>query len=164
MADIEVHIASTEGLRRVGTLHRQARRGGEAVAFAYHPDWLADVGESSGGEEFLKRLVNVRLAKGISGTQWQKPVEGVPRLTPRMQQQDRRSGDGAGRHVRKGYAGREVKLADALAQLIEDTSLRAGMAVNAHRLAQQFAPRKVALQLEAAYAAISGNHVHSLPV
>lgn len=47
--------------------------------------------------------------------QWQKPVEGAPRLTPRMQQQDRRSGDGAGRHVRKGYAGREVKLADALA-------------------------------------------------
>lgn len=49
------------------------------------------------------------------GQQWQKPVEGAPRLTPRVQQQDRRSGGGAGRHVRKGYAGCEVKLANALA-------------------------------------------------
>ena len=42
MADVEVHIDFAAGLRRVGTLHRQARRGGEAVVFEYHPDWLAD--------------------------------------------------------------------------------------------------------------------------
>jgi serine/threonine-protein kinase HipA len=42
MADVEVHIDFASGLRRVGTLHRQPRRGGEAVVFEYHPDWLAD--------------------------------------------------------------------------------------------------------------------------
>jgi serine/threonine-protein kinase HipA len=42
MADVEVHIDFAGGLRRVGTLHRQPRRGGEAVIFEYHPDWLAD--------------------------------------------------------------------------------------------------------------------------
>ena len=42
MADIEVHLDRPGGVQRVGTLHRQARRGGEAVAFEYHPDWLAD--------------------------------------------------------------------------------------------------------------------------
>ena len=41
MADVEVHIDFSAGLRRVGTLHRQARRGGEAVVFEYHPAWLA---------------------------------------------------------------------------------------------------------------------------
>jgi serine/threonine-protein kinase HipA len=40
--DIEVHIDFTPGLKRVGTLHRQARRGGEAVIFEYHPDWLSE--------------------------------------------------------------------------------------------------------------------------
>jgi serine/threonine-protein kinase HipA len=39
--DIEVHIDFTPGLKRVGTLHRQARRGGEAISFEYHPDWLS---------------------------------------------------------------------------------------------------------------------------
>lgn len=42
MPDIEVHIDRPGGVQRVGTLHRQARRGGEAVAFEYHPDWLTD--------------------------------------------------------------------------------------------------------------------------
>ena len=42
MADIEVHLDRPGGVQRVGTLHRQARLGGEAVAFEYHPDWLAD--------------------------------------------------------------------------------------------------------------------------
>jgi serine/threonine-protein kinase HipA len=42
MADVEVHIDFAGGLHRVGTLHRQPRRGGEAVVFEYHPDWLAD--------------------------------------------------------------------------------------------------------------------------
>ncbi|HEX5206626.1 MAG TPA: HipA domain-containing protein [Steroidobacteraceae bacterium] len=42
MADIEVHIDFTPGLKRVGTLHRHARRGGEAISFEYHSDWLAD--------------------------------------------------------------------------------------------------------------------------
>ena len=40
--DIEVHIDFTPGLKRVGTLHRQARRGGEAMSFEYHPDWLSE--------------------------------------------------------------------------------------------------------------------------
>ena len=40
--DIEVWIDVAPGLRRVGTLRRQARRGGEAVSFAYHPTWLDD--------------------------------------------------------------------------------------------------------------------------
>jgi len=42
MADIEVHIDYAAGLKRVGTLHRHARRGGEAVSFEYHQDWLED--------------------------------------------------------------------------------------------------------------------------
>ena len=47
MADIEVHIDFSAGLRRVGTLHRQPRRGGEAVVFEYHPAWLADAARFS---------------------------------------------------------------------------------------------------------------------
>jgi serine/threonine-protein kinase HipA len=39
-ADIEVHIDFASGLRRVGTLHRQARRSGEAISFEYHQGWL----------------------------------------------------------------------------------------------------------------------------
>jgi len=42
MADIEVHVDFASGLKRVGTLHRHARRGGEATSFEYHADWLAD--------------------------------------------------------------------------------------------------------------------------
>lgn len=38
--DIEVHIDFAPGLSRVGTLHRQARRGGEAYSFEYHAEWL----------------------------------------------------------------------------------------------------------------------------
>lgn len=45
--DIEVHIDLAAGLKRVGTLHRQARRGGEAVSFEYHPNWLADTARFS---------------------------------------------------------------------------------------------------------------------
>jgi hypothetical protein len=41
-ADIEVHIDFAAGLKRVGTLHRHARRGAETTSFEYHPDWLAD--------------------------------------------------------------------------------------------------------------------------
>lgn len=40
--DIEVHIDFGPGLKRVGTLHRQGRRGSEAVSFEYHPDWLGE--------------------------------------------------------------------------------------------------------------------------
>lgn len=47
MADVEVHIDFATGLRRVGTLHRQARRGAEAVVFEYHSDWLADAARFS---------------------------------------------------------------------------------------------------------------------
>jgi HipA N-terminal domain len=42
MADIEVHIDFAAGLKRVGTLHRHARRRQETTSFEYHPDWLAD--------------------------------------------------------------------------------------------------------------------------
>jgi serine/threonine-protein kinase HipA len=42
MPDIEVHIDFAPGLKRVGTLHRHARRGAEAVSFEYHPSWLED--------------------------------------------------------------------------------------------------------------------------
>ncbi len=40
--DIEVHIDFAAGLKRVGTLHRHARRGSEALSFEYHVDWLSD--------------------------------------------------------------------------------------------------------------------------
>ena len=42
MADIEVHIDFEAGLKRVGTLHRHARRSGEAISFEYHGAWLED--------------------------------------------------------------------------------------------------------------------------
>ncbi|WP_158912733.1 type II toxin-antitoxin system HipA family toxin [Caulobacter sp. S45] len=42
MSDIEVHIELPGGPRRVGTLRRTPRRGGESVVFEYHADWLAD--------------------------------------------------------------------------------------------------------------------------
>lgn len=45
--DIEVHIDFAPGLKRVGTLHRHARRGGEAISFEYHPDWLGDTARFS---------------------------------------------------------------------------------------------------------------------
>ncbi len=42
MTDIEVHIDLQGAAKRVGTLRRTPRRGGETVVFEYHPDWLAD--------------------------------------------------------------------------------------------------------------------------
>lgn len=42
MREIEVHIDLDSGLKRVGTLRRHARRGGEVTSFEYHPDWLSD--------------------------------------------------------------------------------------------------------------------------
>lgn len=47
MPDIEVHIDFSPGLRRVGTLHRHVRQGGEAVSFEYHTDWLEDAARFS---------------------------------------------------------------------------------------------------------------------
>jgi serine/threonine-protein kinase HipA len=41
-SDIEVHIDFAHGLKRVGTLHRHARRGAEITSFEYHPSWLSD--------------------------------------------------------------------------------------------------------------------------
>jgi len=41
-ADLEVFIDFAAGLKRVGTLHRGPRRGGEAVSFEYHASWLGD--------------------------------------------------------------------------------------------------------------------------
>src|SRR5262249_3815235 len=42
MADIEVHIDFAASPKRVGTLHRHARRGVEAISFESHPSWLDD--------------------------------------------------------------------------------------------------------------------------
>ena len=47
MADIEVHIDFAPGRRRVGTFHRNARQGGEAVSFEYHSEWLEDAARFS---------------------------------------------------------------------------------------------------------------------
>jgi serine/threonine-protein kinase HipA len=46
-ADIEVFIDFAAGLKRVGTLHRQPRRSGEAVSFEYHAGWLNDAARFS---------------------------------------------------------------------------------------------------------------------
>lgn len=40
--DVEVFVDFAPGLRRVGTVYRQPRRGGQALSFEYHPDWLGD--------------------------------------------------------------------------------------------------------------------------
>jgi len=45
--DIEVHIDFASGHKRVGTLYRHARRGGEAISFEYHPSWLEDAARFS---------------------------------------------------------------------------------------------------------------------
>jgi serine/threonine-protein kinase HipA len=48
MADeIEVHIDFAPGQRRIGTLRRHARRGGEATTFEYDASWLADASRFS---------------------------------------------------------------------------------------------------------------------
>ncbi len=47
MADIEVHIDFAPGAKRVGTVRRHARRGGEAVSFEYHQAWLDDAAKFS---------------------------------------------------------------------------------------------------------------------
>ncbi|HEX4024423.1 MAG TPA: type II toxin-antitoxin system HipA family toxin [Steroidobacteraceae bacterium] len=47
MPDIEVHIDFAPGMKRVGTLRRHARSGGEAISFEYHSDWLEDVARFS---------------------------------------------------------------------------------------------------------------------
>jgi serine/threonine-protein kinase HipA len=47
VTDIEVHIDFAAGLKRVGTLHRHARRGYEAISFEYHKTWLDDAARFS---------------------------------------------------------------------------------------------------------------------
>jgi serine/threonine-protein kinase HipA len=42
MSDIEVHVDTRAGPKRVGTLHRHARRGQETTSFEYHAAWLSD--------------------------------------------------------------------------------------------------------------------------
>jgi serine/threonine-protein kinase HipA len=42
MPDVEVHIDFAPGLKRVGTLHRHARRGTEALSFEYYAAWIGD--------------------------------------------------------------------------------------------------------------------------
>ena len=45
--DIEVHIDFEPGLKRIGTLHRHSRRGGEATSFEYDDAWLSDAARFS---------------------------------------------------------------------------------------------------------------------
>ena len=40
--DIEVFVDFVPGLKRVGTIHRHTRRGGETISFEYHADWLQE--------------------------------------------------------------------------------------------------------------------------
>jgi serine/threonine-protein kinase HipA len=40
--DIEVFVDFAPGLKHVGTLHRQPRRGSEVISFDYHPGWLTE--------------------------------------------------------------------------------------------------------------------------
>lgn len=47
MPDIEVHIDFAAGQKRLGTLHRHARRGAEAISFEYHASWLEDAARFS---------------------------------------------------------------------------------------------------------------------
>ncbi len=42
MSDIEVHVELEARLKRVGTLRRQPRRGGEVTTFEYDADWIGD--------------------------------------------------------------------------------------------------------------------------
>ena len=42
MPDVEVHVDFAPGQKRIGTLHRHARRGEEALSFEYHASWLDD--------------------------------------------------------------------------------------------------------------------------
>lgn len=44
---IEVHIDFELGIKRVGTLYRHPRRGGEALSFEYHSEWLQDLNRFS---------------------------------------------------------------------------------------------------------------------
>jgi serine/threonine-protein kinase HipA len=46
-SDIEVFIDFAPGLKRVGTLRSQDRRGGEAVNFEYYSTWLHDAARFS---------------------------------------------------------------------------------------------------------------------
>jgi hypothetical protein len=69
--DIEVHIDFAPGLKRVGTLHRQARRGVEAISFEYHPDWLSEparfslVASADAQPRSLRSNVSVRSATPV---------------------------------------------------------------------------------------------------
>jgi serine/threonine-protein kinase HipA len=40
--DIQVFTDFARGSKRVGTLHRQPRRGNEVISCEYHPDWLTE--------------------------------------------------------------------------------------------------------------------------
>jgi serine/threonine-protein kinase HipA len=98
--DIDVYIDFEPGLKRVGILHRHARRGAEATSFEYHPDWLAD-GESFSLEPALT------LNRGAFA-----PADGLPNFGSigdsapdtwgrrLMQRAERRRAEREGRQVR----------------------------------------------------------------
>lgn len=100
MPDIEVHIDLNGRQKRVGTLHRQARRGGEAVAFQYHADWLADPDRFSLEPALTLGQGAFSPAAGLS--MFGSIGDSAPDTWGRrlMQRAERRQADRAGRPVR----------------------------------------------------------------
>ena len=98
--DIEVHIDFAAGLKRVGTLRRQARRGGEAIVFECHPNWLSDAARFSLEPALtLHRGAFVPVAgQAIFGS----VGDSAPDIWGRrlMQRAERRAADREGRTVR----------------------------------------------------------------
>ncbi len=100
MPDIEVHIDLKGRQKRVGTLHRQSRRGGEAVAFQYHADWLADPDRFSLEPALTLGQGAFSPAAGLS--MFGSIGDSAPDTWGRrlMQRAERRQADRAGRLVR----------------------------------------------------------------
>ena len=65
-ADIEVHIDFAPGLKRVGTLHRHARRGGETTSFEYPPTGSATRSGSRSSRRSTLEPRRVRSAGGAA--------------------------------------------------------------------------------------------------
>lgn len=100
MPDIEVHVDLKGRQKRVGTLHRQARRGGEALAFQYHADWLADPDRFSLEPALTLGRGAFSPAAGLS--MFGSIGDSAPDIWGRrlMQRAERRQADRAGRPVR----------------------------------------------------------------
>jgi serine/threonine-protein kinase HipA len=99
-ADIEVHVDFAAGLKRVGTLRRQARRGGEAIIFEYHPDWLSDPARFSLEPAFT--LHRGAFVPAAGQTMFGSVGDSAPDTWGRrpMQRAERRAAEREGRAVR----------------------------------------------------------------